>query len=151
MPDDLELPIFPEICVIHKMDKNLGVEPHELPFLMQSLIVRGWIGQMPAKYQHMAGQMLKAGMIADVKLEEEPKEMDKEKTVCVEIAVRDGHVATIKTSGAAIDVRVIDHSNNTTACYSSYGVVDNPIWIAEDTAEDLLVNYGDGDTELEES
>ena len=68
--------------------------------------------------------------------------MDKEKKVCVEIAVRDGHVATIKTSGAAIDVRVIDHSNNTTACYSSYGVDVNPIWIA---AEDT-----DG-AELEES
>jgi len=144
MPNDVELPIFPEICVIHKVDKNLGVEPHELPFLMQSLIVRGWIWKMPAKYQHMAVQMLNAGVIADVKPEEEPEEMDKEKKVCVEIAVRDGHVATIKTSGAVIDVKVIDHDHNTAICYSSYGVDDNPIWVGGDAAEE------DGDTELEQ-
>ena len=144
MPNDVELPIFPEICVIHKMDKNLGVEPHELPFLMQSLIVRGWIWKMPAKYQHMAVQMLNAGVIADVKPEKEPEEMDKKKKVCVEIAVRDGHVATIKTSGAVIDVKVIDHDDNTTICYSSYGVDGNPIWVGEDAAEE------DGDTELEQ-
>ena len=144
MPNDVELPIFPEICVIHKMDKNLGVEPHELPFLMQSLIVRGWIWKMPAKYQHMAVQMLNAGVIADVKPEKEPEEMDKKKKVCVEIAVRDGHVATIKTSGAVIDVKVIDHDRNTAICYSSYGVDDNPIWVGGDAAEE------DGDTELEQ-
>jgi hypothetical protein len=144
MTDDLELPIFPEICVIHKMDNNLGVEAHELPFLMQSLIVRGWIWRMPAKYQHMAGQMLKAGVITDVKQEKEHEEMDKKKNVCVEIAVKDGHVATIKTSGAVIDVRVIDHDDNTTIAYSSYGVDGNPIWVGEDTSEE------DGDTELEQ-
>ena len=115
---DVELPIFPEICVIHKMDKNLGVEPHELPFLMQSLIVRGWIWQMPAKYQHMAVQMLNAGVIADVKPEKEPEEV--------------------------IDVKVVDHDNTTTVCYSSYGVDGNPIWVGDDTVEE------DGDTELEE-
>tara|TARA_R110000782_G_scaffold266974_1_gene361890 strand:- start:306 stop:743 length:438 start_codon:yes stop_codon:yes gene_type:complete len=141
---DVELPIFPEICVIHKMDKNLGVEPHELPFLMQSLIVRGWIWQMPAKYQHMAVQMLNAGVIADVKPEKEPEEMDKKKKVCVEIAVRDGHVATIKTSGEVIDVKIVDHDNTTTVCYSSFGVDGNPIWVGDDTVEE------DGDTQLEE-
>ena len=145
MTDDLELPIFPEICVIHKMDNNLGVEAHELPFLMQSLIVRGWIWRMPAKYQHMAGQMLKAGVISNVDPEKEHEEMDdKKKNVCVEIAVKDGHVATIKTSGAVIDVRVIDHDDNTTIAYSSYGVDGNPIWVGgEDTVEE------DGDTEPE--
>jgi hypothetical protein len=99
---------------------------------------------MPAKYQHMAGQMLKAGVIADVKQEKEHEEMDKKKNVCVEIAVKDGHVATIKTSGAVIDVRVIDHDDNTTIAYSSYGVDGNPIWVGEDTSEE------DGDTELEQ-
>lgn len=143
MLKDVELPIFPEICVIHKMDENFGVEPYEIPFLIQSLIIRGWVWRMPAKYQQLARQLLGAGVISDVKpTDEEIKKMGKNEKVSMEIEIVDGRVNCIKASGGSVDVKVIDQDKKTTVSYSSYGVDDNPIWVGDDTVEE------DDDSEL---
>jgi len=129
MKDDLILPPFPEVCVIHKLDKKLGIEPEEMPFLMQSLLVRGWIWRMPAKYQHIAVQMLQSGVIGDVKKTEPKKENEVAKRVRIQIVVKNGEAVAIKTSGDVVDIEVIDTDNRTTVHYSSYEGDGAPIWV----------------------
>ena len=129
MKDDLILPPFPEVCVIHKLDKKLGISPEEMPFLMQSLLVRGWIWRMPAKYQHIAVQMLQSGVIRDVKKTETKKENDMVERVRIQIMVKNGEAIAIKTSGDVVDIEVVDTDNGTTVHYSSYEGDGAPIWV----------------------
>ena len=134
MRDGLELPPYPEVCILHKLDKNLGISPEEMPVLMHSLLARGWIWRMPAKYQHIAVLMLESGVLSNGKNIETEKEKENEmdQRARIQIVVRDGEAVAIRTGGDVVDVEIIDTDKGTTIHYSSREGDLAPVWESED-------------------
>jgi hypothetical protein len=135
MGDDPILPLFPEVCTIHKLDANMGIGPADLPFLMQSLLVHGWIWRMPAKYQNMAVQLLRAGVIKDVP-KIKTKESDMAKRARIKVTIKNGEAIAIKASGDVVDVEVVDVDNHTSVQYSSLAGDETTIWLGGDDDDD---------------
>lgn len=130
MSSDLELPPLPEVCILHRLDKNLGVSPEEMPGLMHSLLARGWIWRMPAKYQHIAVLMLQSGVIRDDGTETEAEqENEMAHRTRIQIVVKGGKAVAIRTGKDVVDVEIIDTDARTTVHYSSRRGDLSPLWV----------------------
>ena len=81
--------------------------------LHQSLIIRGWVWQMPAEYQAFARGYIECGILEDGDYEEntmKPK---------IKIVTNYGLVTAITSEGSAIDVEIVEEDTGKEMLFTS--------------------------------
>ena len=112
-----------EIEIIHLLDGDEAEFP-EAALLAASLVRRGWVSRMPAKYQALAADFIAQGIVKD-----ETTEIRKDMRPRIRFIIEDGQPTIAESIGCPIEVTVVDKTRKTEAVYSTHEGESHPVML----------------------
>ena len=122
-----------EIEIMHLLDGDEADFP-EAALLTASLVRRGWVARMPAKYQAMAADFIEHGIVKD-----EKTEVLADMRPRIRFIVEDGKPTIAESIGCPIEVTVVDKTHKTEAICSTHEGVSHPVplfWFESEEDDD---------------
>mgnify|MGYP003627819218 FL=1 len=110
-----------EIEIMHLLDGDKAEFP-EAALLAASLVRRGWVHRMPAKYQALAHDFVSQGIVSS-----ETTEVREDMQPRILFIIEDGQPTVALSTGCPIEVTVIDKAQKTTVVYSTHEGESHPM------------------------
>jgi hypothetical protein len=103
-----------EIEIIHLIEQD-EAEFQDAALLAACLVRRGWAARMPVKYQVLAADFVRHGIVST-----EVTEVTEDMRPRIRFIIEDGQPTIAESIGCPIEVTVEDKTNHTTAIYSTH-------------------------------
>jgi len=113
--------VISEIELMYLLDRDEAEFP-EAAVLAASLIRRGWVSRMPAKYQALVADFIRQGIVSS-----EITEVKENMKPRIRLIIEDGQPTIAESIGCPIEITVVDKTNNTTVIYSTHEGESHPI------------------------